>query len=44
MALAFRLEAISQGPKKSKFPGSYPLPLTLVMELPASKASQIIGP
>jgi hypothetical protein len=30
--------AISQGPKKSRFPGPNPLPLALVMYLPASKA------
>ncbi len=29
---------ISQGPKKSRFPGPNPLPLALVMYLPASKA------
>jgi hypothetical protein len=38
MALAWRLDAISQGPKKSWFPGPNPLPLALVMDLPASKA------
>ncbi len=38
MPLALRLDAISQGPKKSRFPGSNPLPLFLVMDLPASKA------
>jgi hypothetical protein len=27
MALAYRLNAISQGPKKSQFPGPNPLPL-----------------
>jgi hypothetical protein len=32
IALAFRLDAISQGPKKSRFPGPYPLPLALVMD------------
>ncbi len=31
MALAYRLDAISQGPKKSRFPGPNPLPLSLVM-------------
>ena len=36
-----RLDAISQGPKKSQFPGLNPLPLALVM--PASKAL-CIGP
>jgi hypothetical protein len=32
MALAYRLDAISQGPKKSRFPGPHPLPLALVMD------------
>ncbi len=32
MALAYRLDAISQGPKKSRFPGPNPLPLALVMD------------
>jgi hypothetical protein len=33
-----KLDAISQGPKKSRFPGSMtPLPLALVMDLYASK-------
>jgi hypothetical protein len=32
MALAYRLNAISQGPKKSRFPGPNPLPLALVMD------------
>jgi hypothetical protein len=31
MALAYRLDAISQGPKKSRFPGPNPLPLALVI-------------
>ncbi len=30
-------QAISQGPKKSRFPGPNPLPLALEMDLPASK-------
>ncbi len=30
MALAYRLDAISQGPKNSQFPGPNPLPLALV--------------
>jgi hypothetical protein len=37
MALVYRLDAISQGPKKSRFPGPNPLPLALVMYLHASK-------
>ncbi len=41
MPLALRHEAISQGPKKSRFPGSNPLSLFLVMDLPASKALRI---
>jgi hypothetical protein len=32
MSLAYRLNAISQGPKKSRFPGPNPLPLALVMD------------
>ncbi len=32
MALAYRLEAISQGPKNSRFPGPNPLPLALVKD------------
>ncbi len=32
MALTYRLDAISQGPEKSQFPGSKPLPLALVMD------------
>jgi hypothetical protein len=32
MALAFRLNAISQGPKKYQFPGPSPLPPALVMD------------
>ncbi len=31
-ALAYRLDAISQGPKKSRFPGPKSLPLALVMD------------
>jgi hypothetical protein len=38
MELKLRLDAISQGPKKSQFPGPNPLPLVLVMDFPASKA------
>jgi hypothetical protein len=34
----FGLDTISQGPKKSRFPGPSPLPLALVMDLLASKA------
>jgi hypothetical protein len=37
MALAYRLDAISQGPNNSQFPGPNPLPLALVMDLHASK-------
>jgi hypothetical protein len=32
MALAYRLDAISQGPKKSRFSGPNLLPLALVMD------------
>jgi hypothetical protein len=38
MALALRLDPISQGPKKSRFPVPNPLPLAQVMDLDASKA------
>ncbi len=37
MALAYQLDAISQGSKNSRFPGPNPLPLTLVMDMHASK-------
>jgi hypothetical protein len=37
MALAYRLDAISHGPKNSQFPGPNPLPLALVMDMHASK-------
>jgi hypothetical protein len=37
MALAYRLDAISQGPKNSQFPGPNPLPLALVMDMHTSK-------
>ncbi len=37
MALAYRLDAISQGPKNSRIPGPNPLPLDLVMDMHASK-------
>ncbi len=33
-------DAISKGPKRSRFPGPNPLPLALVMDLPASKPSR----
>ncbi len=38
MALAYRLDAISQGPKNSQTPGPNPLPLPLVMDRHAYKA------
>jgi hypothetical protein len=38
IALAWRLNAISQGPKSLDFEGPTPVPLALVMELPAWKA------
>ncbi len=37
MALANWLDAISKGPKNSRFPGPNPLPLALVLYLHASK-------
>ena len=43
MALAYRLYAISQGPKNSQFPGPNPLPLAHVMYLPESKHYARIG-
>jgi hypothetical protein len=36
MALAYRLDAISQGPKHSRIPGPNPLPLALVMDMHAA--------
>ncbi len=39
MALSYRLDAISQGPKKSRFPGPNPLPLALVMDAARIKSS-----
>jgi hypothetical protein len=41
MALAEWINAISKGSKKSRFPGPNPLPLALVMDLPASKQLRI---
>ncbi len=38
MAFAYQLDAISQGPKNSRFPGPNPLPIALIMNLYASKA------
>jgi hypothetical protein len=32
MALAYRIDTISQGPKNFQFPGPNPLPLTLEMD------------
>jgi hypothetical protein len=32
MALAYRLDAISQDPKKDRFPGPNPLPFALLMD------------
>ncbi len=37
MALAYQLDAISQGPKNSRIPGPNFLPLPLVMDMHASK-------
>jgi hypothetical protein len=37
IALANQVDAISQGPKNSRIPGPYPLPLALVMDMHASK-------
>ncbi len=37
LALAYRLDAISQGPKNSCIPGPNPLPLALVLDMHASK-------
>ncbi len=37
MTLAYRLDAISQGPKNSQIPGLNHLPLTLVKDMHASK-------
>jgi hypothetical protein len=38
MTLAFQLDAIWQGPKKSWFPGSNPLPHALVMDAASIKS------
>jgi hypothetical protein len=38
MALAYWLNAISQGPKKCRFPGSNPLPHALVMDAASIKS------
>jgi hypothetical protein len=43
MALAYRLDAISKGPKKFRFPGPNPLPLALVMDAARIK-SITLGP
>ncbi len=37
MALAYRLDAISVGPKNSRIPGPNPIPLALVMDMHTSK-------
>jgi hypothetical protein len=37
MALAYRLDALSQGPKNSQIPGPNPLPLPLIMDMHTSK-------
>jgi hypothetical protein len=37
MALAYRLNAVSQGPKNSRIPGPNPLRLALLMDMHASK-------
>jgi hypothetical protein len=37
MALAYRLDAISKGPKNSRIPGPNPIPLVLAMDMHASK-------
>jgi hypothetical protein len=42
MALAYRLDAISQGPKNSGIPGLNPLPLTLLMDLHASNTLRTV--
>jgi hypothetical protein len=43
MALAYRLDAISQGPKKSRFPGPNPIPLALITKNITHRAIKIIG-
>ncbi len=37
MALAYRIDAFSQGPKNSRIPEPNPLPLPLIMDMQASK-------
>jgi hypothetical protein len=49
MAFAYRLDAISQGPKNSRFPGPNPIPLAQVMDAARIKSIthgdvKIIGP
>jgi hypothetical protein len=41
MALAYRLDAISQGPKNSRIPGPNPIPLPLVMDMQYARIQNI---
>ncbi len=42
MALAYRLDAISQGPRKSQFPGPNPHQLALVMDAARIKSTKAL--
>jgi hypothetical protein len=41
--IAYRLDVISQGPKKSQFPGPNPLPLGLAMDAARIKTTTTHG-
>jgi hypothetical protein len=43
MALAYRLDVISQGPKKSRFPGPNLFPLALVVVRDAARIRKALG-
>jgi hypothetical protein len=43
MALAYQLDAISQGPKNSQFPGPNPLPFALIMDMHACYGCVHVG-
>ncbi len=43
MALTYRLDAISQGPKNFRIPGPNPLPLPLVMDMMHASKTLCMG-